>query len=180
MATELEGFADTHGADKLEQGYLPHYEYHIGYLRHEPITLLELGIWHGASLRMWEAWFSKARIIGVDINPAFHWDTARVESRNADATMYVPSEGYDIVVDDASHEPADISASHTNIWPFVKPGGWYVVEDMSFATYGQDAFSDVLYRGMAHQDGDIITREVYPSAFWPGRYIVFLQKCLSP
>lgn len=37
--------------------------------------------------------------------------------------------GFDIVIDDASHDPSKTDASYHMLWPYVKPGGLYVVED---------------------------------------------------
>lgn len=167
------------GTNKFEHGYLPHYEEHVGYLRDEPITLLELGVQHGASLRMWESYFMKARILGLDKDPLYSYRSERCFTMICDVRSFEPGLEYDIVVDDCSHHPYDIGLAHTNIWPHVKPGGWYVVEDMNWTGsggVGPEPFSDVLYRAMVHQGGDIIFRETYESELMSGWHIVFLQK----
>lgn len=35
----------------------------------------------------------------------------------------------DLVVDDGSHDPFDVIPTFRHLWPYVFPGGWYVVED---------------------------------------------------
>jgi hypothetical protein len=57
------------GTDKgsTTHGYPRHYDRILGHLRHEPITLLEIGIFPGASLRMWSRYFDVATIVGADI-----------------------------------------------------------------------------------------------------------------
>jgi hypothetical protein len=58
------------GTDKgsTTHGYLWHYDRILGHLRHEPISLLEIGIFRGASLRMWSRHFDVATIVGADIS----------------------------------------------------------------------------------------------------------------
>jgi hypothetical protein len=59
------------GTDKnaLTNDYLRHYERAVGTLRDEPITLLEIGVERGGSLRTWLKYFTRATIVGVDIKP---------------------------------------------------------------------------------------------------------------
>ena len=38
-------------------------------------------------------------------------------------------DGYDVIVDDGSHVPAHVITSFAALWPLVRPGGVYVVED---------------------------------------------------
>jgi hypothetical protein len=59
------------GTDKgsTAHGHLRHSDRILGHLRHEPITPLEIGIFRGASLRMWSRYFDVATIVGADINP---------------------------------------------------------------------------------------------------------------
>ena len=66
----LDELGILHGTDKgsLGHGYLGHYERILGPLRDEPITILEIGVSDGASLRMWADYFTRATIVGVDIN----------------------------------------------------------------------------------------------------------------
>lgn len=46
--------------------YLPVYEHWLKPLRRQPITLLEIGVFQGGSLRMWHKYMPKATIIGLD------------------------------------------------------------------------------------------------------------------
>ena len=48
--------------------YLRHYEIFLSTLRDEKFTLVELGCYTGASLKMWKEYFPQAHIIGVDLN----------------------------------------------------------------------------------------------------------------
>ncbi len=57
-----------HGADKQEaqHGYSKHYEPLLEPWRKQPIVLLEIGVWHGASIASWLEYFENAEIIGID------------------------------------------------------------------------------------------------------------------
>jgi len=130
----LDTLGRRYGTDKCSAGhaYLRYYEHHLGYLRHEPIRLLEFGVWHAASLKTWEAWFDKATIVGVDIAPQVVYNTERVETVIADFMDLDPSKmgEWDVIIDDCSHDPAQIQTALLRFWPYVRSGGWYIIEDV--------------------------------------------------
>jgi len=52
------------------QHYFDVYHQHFARFRGEPITMIEIGIFNGGSLKMWKDYFGpKSTIVGVDINP---------------------------------------------------------------------------------------------------------------
>lgn len=66
----LEEIGKEAGTDKCSDAhdYLRKYEFFLRRFLEQPMTLLELGVFHGDSLRMWSRYFPKAHIVGVDIN----------------------------------------------------------------------------------------------------------------
>lgn len=71
-----------HGTDKASKGhgYLDFYEGFFQGLRHKPIRLLEIGVFRGNSVAMWQEYFVAGTIIGVDINPdAYQYADERVQ-----------------------------------------------------------------------------------------------------
>jgi hypothetical protein len=110
--------------------YTPHYERHFEPLRALPVTLLEIGVREGASLRMWAEWFTNAQIIGVDFDPTCTLNEGRVSTIICPIQDLQFTSPLDIVVDDGSHVAEDISAGLSKLWPLVVLGGWYVVEDI--------------------------------------------------
>jgi 23S rRNA U2552 (ribose-2'-O)-methylase RlmE/FtsJ len=116
------------------------YEDYLGHLADAPITLLELGVHKGHSLATFAQYFKNARIIGVDIAdcsahiPAGGNITfARADQSDAAAlericATYAP-DGLDVVIDDASHVGEPSLASFRALFPRVKPGGFYFIED---------------------------------------------------
>lgn len=128
-----------HGADKSTagHGFTRVYERYVADRRDEPVALLEIGVWRGASLRMWRDYFPRGRIVGLDVNP----DAAReagerievVVGDQADTELLariVEGAGpFDVVIDDGSHRIEHQRPTLEFLWPHVKPGGVYVVED---------------------------------------------------
>ena len=140
----LTGLADLYGSDKgnIKHGYTKHYERIIGELggKNAPLSVGEIGVACGASLRMWANYLPKAKIEGFDIRP----DCANLckDLPNVTITISDPRQvnrdgQYDLLVDDGSHISEDIFGAFKHCLTWVKPGGFYVIEDMS-CTYNDD------------------------------------------
>ena len=129
------------GTDKASLGgdYLRHYERIFSHLRDEEFNFIEIGVFQGASVRMWERFFSRAKIIGVDIDPGCRRhasDRVAIEigSQNDPeflhqlATRYPPR----VIIDDGSHKSYDVIFTFARLFPVLEPGGIYVIEDLHF------------------------------------------------
>lgn len=131
--TEL---ADHFRTDKgtLKHRYTEVYERYFAPLRGRPLTILEIGVACGASLKTWSRYFGpSAKVIGVDIRPecaALCGEYDNIDIRIGDAVELDPGEPLDIVIDDGSHVSLDIVRAFARLWPFVKSGGYFVVEDL--------------------------------------------------
>jgi hypothetical protein len=129
------------GTDKnsLTHGYLRHYERVVGPLRDEPITLLEIGVDRGGSLRTWLKYFTRATIVGVDIRPEcaeFATDRCIIEIGSQADPAFLTRLGAKhrptIVIDDGSHLADHILLTFEMLFPALLPGGTYIVEDVHF------------------------------------------------
>lgn len=138
-AETLLEIGNRHGTDKFGKlKYHHHYATHLGHLRDQAFSLVEIGVYHGASLRTWEEFFEKARIIGLDINAAclklkFARSEVRLVNQADAAALRVFAQefgGLDVVIDDGSHMMADQQTSFRTLFRFVRPGGMYVIEDL--------------------------------------------------
>jgi SAM-dependent methyltransferase len=119
--------------------YLSHYETYFAPLREKPICILELGIDKGGSLLLWHDYFPKAKIAGLDIRPVAIEKNPRTfvfQGNQQDITLLdrirntVAPEGFDIVIDDASHIGLPTKTSFWHLFEkHLKPGGVYVIED---------------------------------------------------
>lgn len=148
MRKSLDKIMEHHGSDKADangqHNYCVKYEKWFEPLRDLPLLLLELGIGGedkelgGASLKSWEEYFPNAKIAGVDIYPKGVLDTDRIRTytgRQEDPvflkyvldTIGVP----DIIIDDASHRSDLTIKSFQLLFPHLKKGGIYTIEDIS-------------------------------------------------
>jgi hypothetical protein len=139
----LDEIGMKYGTDKASSlhDYLRHYERMFGHLCHAQIVLLELGVGPtenmGASLFTWAEFFPHAQIVGADIRS----DAATITGERIDVeigdcgnpnflinlgTKYQPN----VVIDDASHRWSHQIMSFEYLFPALKPGGFFVLEDL--------------------------------------------------
>lgn len=121
----------------LNHDYLRHYEQAFSRFRDQDINIVEIGIFGGASLTLWENFFSKAKIVGIDINPEcskYQTERSTIEIGSQADTKFL-SRIVDrfpptIIIDDGSHRADHIQITFEYLFPRLLPGGVYVVEDM--------------------------------------------------
>jgi len=126
-----------HETDKssLSHNYSPYYDMMFAPYREQTISLLELGVYSGASCRAWKDYFPKANIFGVDLEykPQYNEDRifmiAADQSKPEDLKRLAEVQ-HDIIVDDASHRSIDQIESFKALFPSMKAGGMYVIEDI--------------------------------------------------
>lgn len=130
----------------LPHDYLRHYERFLQDFRDKELTVIEFGCFEGASLRLWEDYFPKATIYGVDIVPdvqkyvtdrinivignAVHQDT--YDAIEQDLNGKQPS----VIIDDASHAWSEQRITLMMFWKMLAPGGVYIIEDLECGTQG--------------------------------------------
>jgi demethylmacrocin O-methyltransferase len=89
----------------------------------------------GRSLLVWRDYFAKGAIVGLDKRDRpkrLTDDIAFIKGNQADPAALAEASGYgpfDIIIDDASHIGALTRATFLGLFPSLKPGGLYVVED---------------------------------------------------
>jgi hypothetical protein len=123
--------------------YFEIYEAIFGPRRTEPLRILEIGIWHGASLKLWRKYFEhpKTIIVGMDVLPEcrqFDDPAAGVHIRigsQADPAFLkklVEEFGqFDLIIDDGSHFSSHIITSFNHLYADgLKDNGIYFVEDL--------------------------------------------------
>lgn len=131
---ELGQIFDTDKASD-RHNYLRTYDRLLRHLRDEDITFLEVGWWKGASMRMWAEYLSKATIAGVDIEPKEPIDGVNFHQGDQTDGAFLDElsrayGGWDVIVDDASHLSPHTGITLQLLWPHLKPGGIYIVEDL--------------------------------------------------
>jgi hypothetical protein len=131
--------ASLRGEIHCSWDYLRHYAQALREYRDQAINVLEIGVAAGASLNMWLRYFSKATIIGIDIDPACAAlsrgrAAVKIGSQDDDAFMTEVARAHppSVVIDDGSHIAIHILRSFEAVFPLLLPGGTYVVEDLVF------------------------------------------------
>jgi len=143
-----ESVDNAYGTDKnTSHSYGELYEALFAPRRDAVRAVLELGVYSGASAVVWAEYFASAAVVGADITLArvrFGADHPRIRfvqtdatvaaavsaTRAAAATLGVAPE-YDVILDDASHDPKHQVASAELFVPSLAPGGLYVIEDIA-------------------------------------------------
>lgn len=133
----LEQIGREQFTEKVGHGYLPIYERLWKDLQYKEIILLEIGIYNGNSLRTWCEWFLNATIVGIDHNPnnPMQTDRAKLHFGKQEDVAFLRSvaeqyNGFDIIIDDGSHMWEDQQISFETLWPYIVPGGMYIIEDL--------------------------------------------------
>lgn len=103
--------------------------------RDEIRLVMEVGVADGACLRAWREVFPNATVVGMDIHPSSLAHGERIEFHLGDQRSQVDCDRaaagryFDMIVDDATHQLEDTLRTMLYLWPRVKPGGLYVVEE---------------------------------------------------
>ena len=144
--------------------------------RAEELVIAELGILYGASLRMWQEYFTNATIYGFEYDRTLidsfkkTYDTDRIELTEIDVTDSASIQGafrstgvqYDLIIDDTTHPFKDQLRVIKNAYPFLKPGGMLIIEDIPKSRSEQvyinrlkpilDQFQDYYFVSMDHKN----------------------------
>lgn len=146
----LTEIANRIGTDKGTMDYGHHYTvlYHglLDELSKKHVKMLEIGVadprFPGASLKVWKEYFPDIELIGYDINPdakQFEQDGVSVfigdQNNPAHLESCIEKHGgeFDIILDDGSHYGEHIVTSFKTLYPYLKEGGIYIIEDLHAA-----------------------------------------------
>lgn len=148
------------GTDKCaHHGYHVWYESHFNILRNKPITLVEIGVLKGASLRLWEEFFPQAKIYGIDCNPEctkLESDRSKVFIGDQTDTTFLSKMAdqvgeIDILIDDGGHMMDQQTTSFKALFNRIRIGGYYVVEDL------ESSYQTMYNGGPVGQPGTMIS-----------------------
>lgn len=145
-----------YGSDKEVNGYTPHYESLFKNIREKSIDLLEIGIGTmipgvqssmvgfarpgyapGGSLRAWRDYFPNGQIMGCDVQPDTQFSEERIETALANSMekdqldRVLKDRTFDIIIDDGLHWDECQCKTLENLWYRVRPGGFYIIEDVT-------------------------------------------------
>lgn len=185
----LTDLADRYGSDKgsAKHRYTELYEMLFRPFRDRAIDFLEMGLQIGGpehgrsadrqttdlpSVRMWLDYFPAARVHGLDVSDfawfshdRFTFHRCDMDARADLAAVAAGLPGLDIIIDDASHASHHQQFAFLELFPRLKPGGLYVIEDLRWQpeAYEREGITKTaeLFRGFAetrtfrHSDPDL-------------------------
>jgi cephalosporin hydroxylase len=125
-----------------------------------PRTALELGIYQGGSPALFTAWFDLEKFVGIDIcKPvvAFddfcasqpigtrirtHYGVSQKDQQQLDRIVREEfgQQPIDLIIDDASHNYSLTRRSFEILFPYLRAGSYYVIEDWGWAHWPGSTF----------------------------------------
>jgi hypothetical protein len=130
----------TYDTDKIKLGYLEEYDPVLAPWIDKDVKLLEIGVDRGGSLKLWRDYFPSGTIVGIDRKPPkkfvpeeriqiFEGNQKDRSFLSQVSNMTAP-EGFDIIIDDASHVGKATKKTFVHLFDHhLKPGGLYAIED---------------------------------------------------
>lgn len=116
--------------------YTDFYEKYFEPLRNKKLNLLEIGVDYGFSIKMWYEYFINAQIYGVDkhdktnlSNERTHIKIANQENFTEISNVFKEVE-FDIIIDDGGHTVEQQLKTLIGLFPRLKSGGIFIVEDL--------------------------------------------------
>lgn len=136
----LDELAIKHKSDKSSRyhNYAEKYDKILAPFKDTFLSVLEIGVAQGQSIKMWTDYFTKATIHGADISKAsescqeysgrieFHLLDQRDEAQLKNMEQYSP---FDLIIDDGNHFWAEQILTFNTLFPYLRRGGIYIVED---------------------------------------------------
>lgn len=128
--------------------YFDIYDRHLSPYRGRPITVVEFGVQHGGSMRMWRDYLGrKARIFGIDIDPrcaavAAPGSEILIGDQSDPAFLASVRERVgtvDVLIEDGGHTMDQQLTTFREMWPAIGDGGVFLIEDLHtsyWPTYG--------------------------------------------
>jgi hypothetical protein len=122
---------------KMEH-YLEIYDQMLATYQGKDIRFLEIGIYKGGSMPMWQGFFGeRAELTFLDIDPdcrALKLPGTTVEIGDQSDPEFLQRVGqtygpFDLIVDDGGHKMHQQITSFRHLWPRLKDRGLYIVED---------------------------------------------------
>ena len=118
--------------------YGPIYDKHFAPFREHNINILEIGVLKGGSMRMWEKYFPKANIFGIDINEEclqYQSDRTKIFIGDQSDVSFLRNvkakiPRIDILIDDGSHRAKDQKITFDEMYYHVRKPGVYLIEDI--------------------------------------------------
>ena len=156
--TTLNELAVTYNTDKgpNDHMYTSKYSIYLEDYRDIEFNLLEIGVYNGASVKMWKEYFPKATIVAIDINPECkQYEEDRIHIHIGDQTdtvflndVFNKYKHFEVILDDGGHSWKQQIVSFETLFPLLTQGGMYLFEDMHTSYVPNSIWNDYHITGM--------------------------------
>lgn len=171
----LEELMYKYGSDKSkdDHGYTNIYQLLFNPIQYKVKRVLEIGIAAGQSLQGWREYFPNAQITGVEprgLAPKVKQNIDRMSRVNyaivnvleksitqdqIKKKLNADLDSFDIIIDDGPHTFDSQRDFLVRLFPFVKPGGIYIIEDIT--PHSTDVFRDPNKPAHTEELNDVLT-----------------------
>jgi mycinamicin biosynthesis methyltransferase MycE-like protein len=191
--------------------FAPHYESHFRRFRLEPVKILEIGIGGydfqslgGDSLYLWQRFFPRGLIYGMDMFDKPNVRGPRIRTIKGDQSdpEFLDQLGrefgpFDVIIDDGSHINDHVRTGFESLFPHVRPGGYFVIEDFETSYWPEfggelppgsqrtsaglikDMIDQIHFREVADIDDGEARKASHPSDIHVYHNLVFLGKGMN-
>lgn len=149
--------------------YLDIYEKYFSKYRGRQLNVLEIGIFQGGSIQLWEKYFGRGlSMFSIDINPdckKFESPTTKVfigsqSDKNFLRLVAQQLPELDIIIDDGGHTMQQQLVSFHELFPKLKQGGVYLVED-THTSYFEPYFGGLRKQGTFIEEAKALVDSLY-------------------
>jgi hypothetical protein len=123
----------------IPHGYSKFYHKYLHREKENITSVLEIGVRYGNSLLMWDEYFPNAQVYGFDIDEksiikeAKHFNITIGDQNNRndlDRLIKNTQNSFDLIIEDGGHDVISQQMNLGYMFKHVKPGGYYIVEDI--------------------------------------------------
>lgn len=135
--------------------YIEVYEQLLAPYRETALNILEIGLFSGQSLRMWEQYFDRSICTGIDcsdrpcgglqdLRPMIDEETHNIfimdGTKKSDIEKNFKGINFDVIIDDGSHNIEHQLESYKHFKSHIAKGGIYIIEDVQDVDKNKDLF----------------------------------------
>lgn len=144
----LNEIMNSNGSDKgdsigVKHNYVPIYEQWFENCRDKEIKFVEIGIDFAQSLKGWTEYFQNGKIFMIDINDFSQYNSSRVTCIRGNQSIRfdmnkaseIIGENIDYLIDDGGHCMDHHQFTFAELFPKMKSGGFYFIEDIHTANW---------------------------------------------
>ena len=164
----------------IAHGYAKTYENLFKFIKNENLKILEIGSFYGNASAALFFYFKNSLIYSADINPdMYKYKGSRLKNFFVDSSsrdsinkhILKKNSEFDIIIEDASHRLKDQIISLFMLFPKIKKGGIFVVEEIDFPEKRED-----MRIGQVMPDLKTILKKIQSKENFDSNYITNKEK----